>query len=110
MTEVTFHKKTFLATLDALQMQFDLVGPELVLETEPSGERFIMAAKRKDLTDVRAFGPCEVRGEPISVEFNIDDLRAAILDAHQTDEAEKLTLLVGNGIWVKDTTAAVDEA
>ena len=102
MTEITFHRKTLLATLDAILTQFDLASSDLILETEPSGDRFILVAKRKDLQDVRAFGPCQVKGNPVSVEFDINDLQTAIVDAHQTDEAENVTLLVGDGLWVKD--------
>jgi len=113
MTEVTFDKKTFLATLDALQTQFKLMTPTIQLQTELGGTRFQLHAKRMsdhpdrdDMQPVSAFGPCQVKGEPVSVEFDIKDLHAAILDAHQSHEAEKVTLLVGEGVWVKDPAPA----
>ena len=110
MTEVIFDKKTFLATLDALQTQFTLLTPIVQLVTEPSGDRFQLHARRDDSTpisegagqEVAAFGPCQVKGEPVSVEFDIKDLHSAILDAHKEHDAEKVTLLVANGVWVKD--------
>jgi hypothetical protein len=102
MTEVTFNKKAFLETLHVLQTQFNLVTPAVQLATEPSGERFSLTAKRDDDQNVGAFGPCEVKGDPISVEFDIKDLEAAIIDAHGASDVEKVTLLVANGVWVKD--------
>jgi hypothetical protein len=106
MTEVTLNKRSFLATLEAIKTKFVLAGPELVFETEPDGRRFQLTAKRQSADDVRAFGPCEVKGDPISIACNITDLEAAIVNAYQNANEENLTLLIGDGIWVKDPHAA----
>jgi hypothetical protein len=110
MTEVSFERKSFLGMLDALRTQFELSSPTVVLETEPSGERFSLSARREDNAEVKAFGPCVVKGEPVRVEFDIADLQQAVLDAHDGIESDNVTLLVGDGIWVKDPSTAQDEA
>ena len=102
MTEVTLNKKGLLGTLEALQQQFTLATNELTLETEPSGERFILTAKRSDGNEVKAFGPCNVKGEPVHVTFDLKDVELAVLSAHQGVSSETVTLLIGDGLWVKD--------
>jgi hypothetical protein len=102
MTEVTFNKKAFMATLDALQQQFTLASNELTLETEPNGERFILGAKRSDGNEVKAFGPCQVKGAPVHVNFDLKDIELAVLSAHQGAESEDVTFIIGDGLWVKD--------
>lgn len=102
MTEVTFNKKAFLGTLEALRQQFTLASNELTLETEASGERFILEAKRSDGAEVKAFGPCEVHGEPVRVNFDLTDVENAVLSAHEGDTSESVTLIIGEGLWVKD--------
>jgi hypothetical protein len=104
MTEVTFNRKTFISTLDAFKTRFELASSIAVLETEPSGERFILSAKRTNGIDVRAFGPCSVKGEPLNVEFDLSDLEKAITDATAT--SDNLTLLIGDGLWVKEALPA----
>src|SRR5665213_3394232 len=106
MTEVTLNKRSFLTTLDTIKTRFELAWPSLVLETEPDGTRFSLTAKRANAADVRAFGPCEVKGSPISIACDISDLESAILNAHQDLNEENLTLLIGDGIWVKDPNPA----
>ena len=101
MTEVTFHKKSFLETFDALRKQFNAV-PEIVLETDSSGNRFTLRAKGGTDQIVQAFGPCESVGPAFSVQCNMTELEAAIIDAHADSDAEKVTLIVGDGVWVKD--------
>ena len=102
MTELTFNKNAFLATLEAMLTKFELESNSFTLESEPSGERFILAAKRKDGNDVRAFGPCEVKGEPVSIIFDSVDLQRSIEETHRNVNSEKLTLIVGDGLWVKE--------
>jgi hypothetical protein len=97
MTEITFHTKSFLATLDTLASQFDLAGPTLMLETEASGNRFILTAKRKNDNDVRAFGPCTVVGNPVSVEWDRSDLETAIKNG-LTESDEHVTLIIPDGL------------
>jgi hypothetical protein len=108
MTEITFNRKSFIETLDVFQSQFELASPAVVLETEPSGDRFILTAKRKDAPEVKAFGPCSVKGEPLNVEFDIQDLRRAVAEASTT--GDDLTLLIGDGLWVKEAATEEDEA
>lgn len=110
MTEVTFDKRSFLATLEALQKQFDLASNELLLETESAGEdasatRFMLEAKRKDGQDVRAFGPCSVKGEMVSIKCDLKEVEQAVILAHEGIEAEKVTFIIGDGIWVKEPEA-----
>jgi hypothetical protein len=102
MTEITFNKNAFLATLEAMLTNFELESNSFTLESEPSGDRFILAAKRKDGNDVRAFGPCEVKGDPISVIFDSVALQHSIEETFRTANAEKMTLIVGDGLWVKE--------
>ncbi len=110
MTEITLFKKSFLATLEALRTQFNVIDPTLVLETEPTGDRFSLLAKRSDGQNVQAFGPCEVSGAPVSIQCDMVQLQDAIVAAHENLDEEKVTLLVGDGIWVKDpVTGANDE-
>ncbi len=104
MTEVTFDKRTFLATLEALQKQFDLASNELLLETQPDS-RFMLEAKRKDGQDVRAFGPCQVKGEMVSIKCDIKEIEQAVILAHEGIETEKVTFIIGDGIWVKEPEA-----
>ena len=122
MTEITLPKKSFLATLDALQTQFQLSTTRVHFETETSGNRFILAAKRglepvlgpvaqdappQSAPEVRAFGPCQVVGEPVSVDFDIKELQSAIINAHGLVATESLTLVVADGVTVKRPTAAI---
>ena len=102
MTEVTFNKKAFLGTLEALQTQFTLASHELTLETEPNGQRFILGGKRSDGQEVKAFGPCEVKGQPVHVTFDLKDVELAVISAHEGHSAETVTLLIADGLWVKD--------
>ena len=102
MTEITFHRKSFLATIDALANQFDLAGPTFKLETEAAGNRFILTAKRNNASDVHAFGPCTVAGNPISVECDRSDLQTAIEGGHETESGEHVTLTIRNGLLVKN--------
>jgi len=104
MTEVTFDKRTFLATLEALQMQFELTSNELLLETQPDG-RFMLEAKRKDGQDVRAFGSCQTKGEMVNIKFDLKEIEQAVILAHEGIEAEKVTFIIGDGIWVKEPEA-----
>ncbi len=109
MTEVILNKQSFLTTLETIKSRFELAGPSLVLETEPAGNRFALTAKRRDASDVRAFGPCTVKGDPISIACDISELEAAIRNAHADAKEENLTLLIGDGIWVKDPHPAETE-
>ena len=104
MTEVTLSKRGLLGTFEALQTQMTLATNELTLETEPNGERFILSGKRSDGNDVKAFGPCKVKGEPVHVNFDLKDVELAVLSAHQGTESEDVTLIIGEGLWVKDPT------
>jgi hypothetical protein len=104
MTEVTFDKHSFLATLEALQKQFDLASNELLLETT-DGEHFMLEAKRKDGNDVRAFGPCQVKGEMVSIKCDMKEIEQAVILAHEGLEAVKVTFIIGDGIWVKEPEA-----
>lgn len=106
MTEVTLNRQSFLTTLETIKTKFELAGPSLVLETEPDGTRFALTAKRRDASDVRAFGPCQVKGTPVSIACDISDLESAIVTACQDVNEENLTLLIGDGIWVKDPNPA----
>ncbi len=106
MTEVTLNKQSFLTTLETIKTKFELAGPSLVLETEADGTRFALTAKRRDAPDVRAFGPCQVNGSPVSIACDISELEAAIMNAHSDAKEESLTLLIGEGIWVKDPNSA----
>ncbi|GEM_PF-3115159 len=110
MTEITFHKKSFLATIEAFKTQFNVVDTTLQLETEANGERFSLLAKRSTGQNVQAFGPCEVKGEPVSIQCDMLDLEQAIVSAHERLNEEKITLLVGDGLWVKDPATDVSEA
>ena len=109
MTEVTFHKKSLLETFDALRKQFNAT-PELVIETDANGNRFTLRAMGGTDQIVQAFGPCESIGPAISVQCNMTDLEQAIIDAHLGSDAEMVTLLVGDGVWVKDPQPASVEA
>ena len=102
MTELTFNKNAFLATIDAMLTKFELENNSFSLESEPSGERFILVARRKDGNEVKAFGPCEVKGPPVSVMFDAPELQQSIEDAHRASNSEKVTLIVGDGLWVKE--------
>ena len=102
MTELTFNKNAFLTTLDAFQTKFELESNNFTLESEASGDRFILSAKRKDGNDVRAFGPCQVKGEPVSVVFDVTDLQRSIQETHKDANVENVTLIVGEGLWVKE--------
>jgi hypothetical protein len=102
MTEVSFNKKAFLATLEALQNQFTLATNDLTLETEPNGERFMLGGVRTDGNEVKAFGPCQVHGEPVHVNFDLKDIESAILSAHEGQDSETVTFIIGDGLWVKD--------
>jgi hypothetical protein len=102
MTEVTFNKKAFLETLEVLQKQFTLASNDLMLETEEGGERFILEVKRSDGQEVRAFGPCQVKGEPVKVNFDLTEVESAVKSAHEGANSDSVTLLIGNGLWVKD--------
>ena len=127
MTEITLPKKSFLATLDAFQTQFQLASPTILLETEPAGDRFMMVAQRvanpvlpqaakpgpssapnlgpalapAETIEVRAFGPCQTAGEPVSVEFDISQLQGAINQAYKSSQADSITLVVSDGVSVK---------
>ncbi|MDP4201021.1 MAG: hypothetical protein Q8922_15615 [Bacteroidota bacterium] len=104
MTEVTFDKRTFLATLEAFQKQFTLASTDALLETT-SADRFMLEVKRSDNQDVRAFGPCEVKGEMVHISFDFKEVEQAVISAHEGIEAAKVTLIVGDGIWVKEPEA-----
>ena len=101
MTEVSFHKKSFLDAFDALRKQFNAV-PDIVLETDASGNRFTLRAKGGTDQIVQAFGPCESIGPAISVQCNMTDLEQAIIEAHSDSYADSVTLIFGDGVWVKD--------
>lgn len=102
MTEVTLNKQAFLKTLEVIKTQFELASPSLTIETEPDGKRFALTVKRNNAPEVRAFGPCVVKGEPVSIVCDISDLESAIVNAYENANEEDLTLLIGDGIWVKD--------
>ncbi len=116
MTEITLPKKSFLATLDALQTQYQLSTTVVHFETEPAGDRFMLAAKRgiepvvgpvgydapvQQAPEVRAFGPCQVVGDPVSVDFDLKELQTAILKVHSDPKEESVTLVVSAGVSVK---------
>jgi len=105
MTEVTFHKKSFLETFDALRKQFDAT-PDIVLETDANGSRFTLRAKGGTHQIVQAFGPCVSIGPAFSVQCNMTDLEQAIVDAHSESDDERVTLIIGDGVWVKDPEPA----
>jgi hypothetical protein len=102
MTEITFNKKAFLETLTALETQFKLSSNDLLLETEENGQRFVLEAKRSDGPEVRAFGPCQVKGEPVKVNFDLKEVENAVRSAHEGADSDSVTLLIGDGLWVKD--------
>jgi hypothetical protein len=102
MTELTFNKNAFLETIEAILTKFELESNSFTLESEPSGDKFILTAKRKDGTDVKAFGGCTVKGEPVSVMFDATELQRSIQETLQNSTAENVTLIVGDGIWVKE--------
>lgn len=104
MTEIQLNKNVFLRTLQALRGQFELATTAIVLETDETGKQFILTAKRENAPDVRAFGPCTVKGEPLNVEFDLVELEAAINSA--SIEGDEMTLLIGDGLWVKETAPA----
>lgn len=117
MTEVTLNKRSFVATLEAIKTHFEFVSHSLTIETEPDGARFALTAKQASPTmlgtnapDVRAFGPCEVKGDPVSIVCDISDLESAIINAYKDAIEENLTLLIGDGIWVKEPHSAETEA
>jgi hypothetical protein len=109
MTEVTFHKKSFLDTFEALRKQFNAT-PDIVIETDVSGSRFTLRAMGGTDQIVQAFGPCESIGPAISVQCNMTDLEQAIIDAHSDSDVEMVTLIVGDGVWVKDPEPSEVEA
>src|SRR5579871_3012804 len=102
MTEVTFNKGAFLKMLEALRTQFNLASNEITLETEEGGDRFSVEAVRADGPQVKAFGPCTAKGSPVRVSFDLKDVEAAIISAHEGADAGEVTLIVGDGLWVKD--------
>ena len=102
MTELTFNKNAFLTTLETFQTKFELESNNFTLESEASGDRFILSAKRKDGNDIRAFGPCQVKGNPISVAFDVLDLQRSIQETHKAANVENLTLIVGDSLRVKE--------
>ena|SRR5436309_15797482 len=102
MTEITFNKNAFLATLEAMLTKFELASNSFTLESPASGDQFILTAIRKDGPEVKAFGPCEVRGEPISIRFDGPELQESIAKTHKGSNAENVTLIVGDGLWVKE--------
>ena len=102
MTEITFDKKSFLKTLDAFLTQFQLRSTTARLETQPAGDRFQLSAVRTNDETVVAFGPCKTHGEMVAIDFDLRDLQGAILEAHAPHAAESVTLIVGEGLFVKD--------
>jgi hypothetical protein len=112
MTEVTLNKQSFLKTLEVIKTHFEFSSPSLTFETEADGHRFALTAKlivgdqRSNAPDVRAFGPCEVKGNTVSIICDISDLESAIANAYGDAVEENLTLLIGDGIWVKDPHSA----
>lgn len=107
MTEIQLNLSTFVNTLEAIRSKFTLASTTVTLETDESGKQFILTARRENAPEVRAFGPCEVKGAPLNVEFDMADLESAIANASVSGET--LTLLVGDGLWVKETAPAADE-
>jgi hypothetical protein len=107
MTEIQFNRSTFVHTLEAIRSKFTLASTTVTLETDEEGTQFVLTARRENAPEVRAFGPCTVNGAPLNVEFDMADLESAIAGA--TIGGETLTLLVGDGLWVKETAAADEE-
>jgi hypothetical protein len=106
MTEIQFDRKIFVKTLEAFRTQFQLSKPTVTLQTEESGDRFVLTAIREGASEVKAFGPCRVTGEPVNIEFDMSDLAGAIEAA--TIASDDLTLLVGEGLWVKENAPLDD--
>jgi hypothetical protein len=102
MTELTFNKNAFLATIDAILTKFELESNSFTLESEPSGDKFILTAMRKGGVEVKAFGGCTVKGDPISVIFDAPELKRSIEETLQNSNALNVTLIVGDGLWVKE--------
>ena len=102
MTELTFNKNAFLTTLETFQTKFELENNSFTLESEPSGDRFILSAKRKDGNDVRAFGPCQVKGEQVAVIFDANELQRSIAEVHGNSNTPNVTLIVGETLSVKE--------
>ena len=102
MTEITLNKDVFLKTIQAFQSQFEVENPEVVLESDPGGERFVLTAKRPNGVPVKAFGPCLIKGDQFSVEFDMKELEQSIEEAFSGSEMTDVTLIIANGIWVKD--------
>ena len=100
MAEITLNRKTFVATLDAIQRQSPLSTPMLVIESASEPGRWILTAERVDNQITRAFGPCEGSGEEFKESFNVIDLAEEISDKIP-ENVQSITLVMNNGVRLK---------
>lgn len=105
MSEVTFDFRTFLQAIDAILNQ-PIATTMTQLDTDETGGRFRLVIERKDGQQLNAFGPCKVKGDQVSVHFDLRELQTSILNTHATVDSPEVTIIVGDGMWVKDPTAA----
>lgn len=96
MTEIIFEKSVFIKTLEALTTNFELETPVGLLITEKKDKRFQLALTRVGGLPLQAFGPCEIKGPDVKVNFNVDQLRGQI-NATSVDQ-KNVTLHAGAGM------------